>query len=62
MNMDLVSSEIIDIILTRINELKFQRARLRPFIESDREKLTQIEFALAELEAILSKTSKLKFG
>ncbi|NLM24745.1 MAG: hypothetical protein GX208_01320 [Firmicutes bacterium] len=58
--MDLVSSEIIQIILRRINELKFQRARLRPFIESDREKLEQIEFALAELEEILKQSTKLK--
>lgn len=56
----LKNTEIIQIIVARINELKFQKVRLRPFIKSDKEKILQIDFAINEMEAVLAQSYKQK--
>lgn len=47
------TEDIIALITTRINELKYQRVRLKSFIASDRVKLNENEIILDELEMLL---------
>lgn len=51
---------IIQIIRQRINELKYQRVTLKPFIDSDQEKIRCITCSIAELEQLAQQIQKLE--
>lgn len=53
-------NSILQIIRQRINELKFQRVSLKPFIDSDRERLRCINSSITELEQLSQQVEKLE--
>lgn len=52
--------DILKLITTQINELKYQKVHLRQFIESDREQMRKIDFALNQLHNLYSQIENLE--
>jgi len=55
-------ASVVDIIQHRINELKYEKVHLRPFIESDKVRIAELDRAIAELEWVCSLLDKNESG
>lgn len=48
-----MNGDLKEVIMTRINELRFEQVHLRPYIESDRIRKEVLEKAIAELQWVV---------